>query len=231
MKWMSPLFIFVINHFGIAPLNSLMLEHRGGLMQPINPLKTVSKVGDLSSMIAMTALYYTPLFNEVDRGVYWYHLVRLSVCLSVRLWTESCPLCIFNNTHRIHFIFVFFWLGIQYDSMVWVIMRRRGVSSERRRSSCSSFGALSQVCAIVIGQECDLLWPDWLNWWMCPWVPEFEIQIFLTPWNPGTDREVWCNRVVSIYFVRKLLKQDLWLKNDWLLTHWPLGDLNKIFDE
>ena len=41
--------------------------------------------------------YYTPRFNEVDRGVYWYHLVRL--------WTESCPLCIFNNTHPIHFIF------------------------------------------------------------------------------------------------------------------------------
>ena len=37
------------------------------------------------------------------------------------------------------FDFVFFWLGIQYDSMVWVIMRRRGVSSERRRSSCSRF--------------------------------------------------------------------------------------------
>ena len=33
---------------------------------------------------------------------------------------------------------LFFWLGIQYDSIVWVIMRRRGVSSERRRSSRSS---------------------------------------------------------------------------------------------
>ena len=31
-----------------------------------------------------------------------------------------------------------FWLGIQHDSIVWVIMRRRGVSSERRRS-CYSF--------------------------------------------------------------------------------------------
>ena len=28
--------------------------------------------------------------------------------------------------------------GIQHDSIVWVIMRRRGVSSERRRSSCSN---------------------------------------------------------------------------------------------
>ena len=34
---------------------------------------------------------------------------------------------------------LFFWLGIQYVSKVWVIMRRRGVSSERRRSSCSSW--------------------------------------------------------------------------------------------
>ena len=40
---------------------------------------------------------YTHHFNEVERGLYWFHLVRL--------WTESCPLCIFNNTCRIHFIF------------------------------------------------------------------------------------------------------------------------------
>ena len=30
----------------------------------------------------------------------------LSVCLPLRLWTESCPLCIFNNTHHIHIILV-----------------------------------------------------------------------------------------------------------------------------
>ena len=32
--------------------------------------------------------------------------VRPSFCPPVSLWTESCPLCIFNNTNRIHFIFV-----------------------------------------------------------------------------------------------------------------------------
>ena len=88
---------------------------------------------------------------------------RPSVCLSIRLWTESCLLCNFTNTCWIHFIFahlfkqlkkvcrmqslyqnskiwkkncnfdfVFFWLGIKYDSTVWVIMRRWGVSSECR---------------------------------------------------------------------------------------------------
>ena len=46
------------------------------------------------------------------------------------------------------------------------------------------FGALSQVRAIghcVIGQECDLLWPDWLNWWVCLWVPGFEIKFSSHP--------------------------------------------------
>ena len=79
---------------------------------------------------------YTHRFNEVERAVYWFHLVRL--------WTESCPLYIFNNTRQIHFTFhisnlifwqvfqncsfdfVFCWLGIQYDSIEWVIMRRWG---------------------------------------------------------------------------------------------------------
>ena len=42
-----------------------------------------------------------PPFNKVERGVYWFHVIRPSV----RLWTKSCPLCIFHNTCRIHFIF------------------------------------------------------------------------------------------------------------------------------
>ena len=35
----------------------------------------------------------------------WKGGILVSPCPSVHLWTESCPLCIFNNTHRIHFIF------------------------------------------------------------------------------------------------------------------------------
>ena len=37
----------------------------------------------ITSMRGCVAYNYTPRFNEVERGVYWYHLVRLSVCLSV----------------------------------------------------------------------------------------------------------------------------------------------------
>ena len=61
------------------------------------------------------------------------------ICTSYQATSEGVsrvmPVSKFKN---LKFDFVFFWLGIQYDSMVWVIMRRLGVSSECRRSSCSS---------------------------------------------------------------------------------------------
>ena len=42
-----------------------------------------------------TYCIYTLRFNEVERGVYWYHLVRLSVCPSVdrivfALYLQQC---------------------------------------------------------------------------------------------------------------------------------------------
>ena len=102
---------------------------------------------------------YTPRFNEVERGVYWYHLVCLSVCPSVDrivsalylqqyssdpfhmctsyqatsegvsrvMRVNACNACKFWRIFKnFNCDFVFFWLGIQYDSMVWVIIRRRG---------------------------------------------------------------------------------------------------------
>ena len=45
------------------------------------------------------------------------------------LW-KSCLLCNVFSSRSIIFL--------TWDPIVWVIMRRRGVSSERRRSSCSS---------------------------------------------------------------------------------------------
>ena len=50
-------------------------------------------------------VHCTLRFIEVERG---YTGFTLSVCLSVRLWTKSCPLCIFYNMYniiQIHFIF------------------------------------------------------------------------------------------------------------------------------
>ena len=45
---------------------------------------------------------HIPCFNEGEMG---YAGFTLSSCPSLCLWTESCPLCIFNKTRRIHFIF------------------------------------------------------------------------------------------------------------------------------
>ena len=53
-----------------------------------------------------------------------------------------------------------FWLGIRYDSIVWVIMRRRGVSSERRRYSCSSLKwlqlSLLDIFGVTVTVEVDI---------------------------------------------------------------------------
>ena len=43
--------------------------------------------------------------------------VHLSLRPSVRLWTESCPLCISNNTHWIHFIFAHLMKQLQMCSL------------------------------------------------------------------------------------------------------------------
>ena len=53
---------------------------------------------------------------------------------------------------------LFFWLGIQYVSKVWVIMRRRGVSSERRRSSCSSLNQLRNIVSWTLGNKVHRTW-------------------------------------------------------------------------
>ena len=94
--------------------------------------------------------FYTHRFNEVGSGVYWFHVVRLSVCTSI------CPsVCRQNRVRSVtstilagsvahlhillsnfrscdfqicNFDFALFWLGIWYESVVWVIMGRRGYS-------------------------------------------------------------------------------------------------------
>ena len=118
-------------------------------------------------------LIIPPCFNEVERGVYWFHHVCLSVCPSLcpsldrivsALYLQQYlldPFHIYTSyqaiseaVSHVKFVSKFKEIGnfgkffkfvtltlssfdIQYDSKVWVIMRRQGVSSEHRRSSCS----------------------------------------------------------------------------------------------
>ena len=173
--------------------------------------------------------FYTHRFNEVERGLYWFHLVRPSVCPSVdrilsalylqqylpdpfhmctsyQATSEGVSLVKFVSKFKnlkfwqilkiCNFDFVFFWLGIQCESIEWVIIRQRGVSSERRHSSCSSFvtlaGSVWQVygcCSLYINSICiwqmrksqgayETLW-DWNLLWIFffyIWLHSYDLQ-------------------------------------------------------
>ena len=91
-----------------------------------------------------------------------------------------------------------FWLGIQHDSIVWVIMRRRGVSSERRRSSCSSSLCLKNEIFSL-----NSAW-KWLKWcWTCWEIKEWQQGVPKRPiilWRTYLWH-VWDCKTVSFYIV------------------------------
>ena len=69
-----------------------------------------------------------------------------------------------NRVHSVTFSVLdqlFFLLGIQYDSIVWVIKRRRGVSSERRRSSSIYFHFITDW----LNLKARGLHSRWCGWW------------------------------------------------------------------
>ena len=67
----------------------------------------------------------------------WYKLSLAWKCVS---HVMTFDLALYLQGHS-----TLFWLGTQHDSIVWVIMRQRGVSSERSCSSCSSCSSWSWV--------------------------------------------------------------------------------------
>ena len=55
----------------------------------------VLHIFDSAALSLLTSIsVYTPRFNEVDRGLYWYHLVRLSVCGQNRVRSVSSTILI-----------------------------------------------------------------------------------------------------------------------------------------
>ena len=71
--------------------------------------------GDDLSISIHYCTYYTPHFNEVEGGIQVSPCLSIhpSICPFVHLWTESCPLCIYKNTCRIHFIFAHLIMQLQ----------------------------------------------------------------------------------------------------------------------
>ena len=123
---------------------------------------------------------HTPTLMKLKGGYTGFTLsvcpsVHLSICGQNRVRSVSSTILI--KFWRIllicsfDFVFFWLWLGIQYDSIIWVIMRRRWVSSEHRRSSCSSFICLYSSFisgAIFVGhislQLCFLCTLHWIYW-------------------------------------------------------------------
>ena len=84
-----------------------------------------NRVCSVSSTILISSISYLHILSSNFR-----RCVLCNACWKIWKFGEFFKFCNFD--------FVFFWLGIQYDSMVWVIMRLQGVSSECRCCSCSS---------------------------------------------------------------------------------------------
>ena len=80
------------------------MEYSGPSIRKVNTkINAMMNLNDIS-------LFITPASTKLKGGYTGFTLsicpsVHPSVCPSVRLWTELCPLCIFNNTCQIHFIF------------------------------------------------------------------------------------------------------------------------------
>ena len=88
---------------------------------------------------------YQAILEGVLREMFVSKCKKLNFGAFFKFVTFVCKFVICN--------FVFFWLGIQYDSIVWVIMRWRGVSSECMRSSCSSCGLVTSYGNMELGQH------------------------------------------------------------------------------
>ena len=85
-----------------------------------------NRVHSVSSTILIGSISYLHILSSNFR-----RCVVCNVCFENLKFWQILEICNFD--------FVFFWLGIQYDLIGWVIMRQWGVSSERRCSSCSRY--------------------------------------------------------------------------------------------
>ena len=106
-----------------------------------------------------------------------------------------------------------FWLGIQHDSIVWVIMRRRLVSSERRRCSFNFNEDISHgspyVSSAVEWRTAVFPWRrNPINWNMV-WVPHSHSLIdlecrwcFMKYANSFVWGFYWIHKICFLIFLR-----------------------------
>ena len=76
----------------------------------------------ISNYQSIESLFSSLLYPLLQRS--WKGGILVSPCPSVRLWTEWCPLCIFNNTRRIHFIFAHLIKQLQKVCRMWSLFQK-----------------------------------------------------------------------------------------------------------
>ena len=124
--------------------------------------------------------YYTPCFNEVPRGVNWYHLVRLSVCPFVdrivsalylqQYSSDPFHICTsYQATSEFGEFFKFVTLTLSSFDLGSNRLNGMGnneavgVSSERRPSSCSSW---SWIGATNIASDKSYDGNEYISWYI-----------------------------------------------------------------
>ena len=78
-------------------------------MQIEGEARTVEEALDVLRYDKYQQCNYNPPSTKLKGGI----LVSPGPSVRPSMWTESCPLCIFNNTHWIHFIFAHFIKQLQ----------------------------------------------------------------------------------------------------------------------
>ena len=96
---------------------------------------------------------------NANPGSISYLHINFKKCVACKVCFEVKKFEILPNSLNFKFDVDFFWLWIQYDSIVWVIMRQLGVSSECTCSSCSTYILFAEWYIINSTTICKLVDP------------------------------------------------------------------------
>ena len=77
------------------------------------------------------------------------HINQLHKVCHVLNFVKNSKISNFGNFFKFAPLTLSFWPGIQYESIVWVIMGQRWVSSEHRHSSCSSLSISFRISSLA----------------------------------------------------------------------------------
>ena len=103
-----------------------------------------------------------------------YYMIR-PMCLVLTRSKSNLSCDTYQRTHS-NLLFVF----IPHITEQLQGLTSNGVDSQGLVVDNSLFALMFAQLDCMIRREHDLVWPDWLHWWECPWVPSFETYLLHT---------------------------------------------------